>query len=101
MLYRGIGPGNETTLTSIAPNKTTFVATNLLPNTNNYSLVHPHDWTTANGALGAVERGLLQTSAVATTPAPANVTATAISDSRITVTWSAVANATVYCIYCA
>lgn len=94
---RGLAPGTETSLTSVAPDKTTWTSTNLTPNTQ-------YCWdvrtiTLNNERSGPSNEVCLTTPATSTTPAPANVTATAISDTRITVAWSAVTGATSYKIF--
>lgn len=94
---RGTAPGNETTLTSVAPTKTTWTSTNLTPSTQ-------YCWdvrtiTLNNERSGPSNEVCLTTPATATTPAPTGVKATALSDSRISVTWNAVPGATVYHVF--
>jgi hypothetical protein len=94
---RGTAPGNETTLTSVAPTKTTWTSTNLTPNTQ-------YCWdvrsiTLNNERSGPSNEVCLTTPATATTPAPTGVKATALSDTRITVSWNAVPGATVYHVF--
>ena len=96
---RGPSPGTETSLTSVAPDKTTWTSTNLTPNTQ-------YCWdvrsiTLNNERSGPSNEVCLTTPGAATTPAPTNVAATAISDTRITVTWAAVTGATVYHVFMA
>jgi len=96
---RGLAPGTETSLTSVAPDRTTWTSTNLTPNTQ-------YCWdvrtiTLNNERSGPSNEVCLTTPATSTTPAPANVTATAISDTRITVAWSAVTGASVYHVFMA
>ena len=96
---RGPSPGTETSLTSVARDKTTWTSTNLTPNTQ-------YCWdvrtiTLNNERSGPSNEVCLTTPGAATTPAPTGVTATAISSSRITVSWSAVPGATVYHVFMA
>ncbi|HEX7836974.1 MAG TPA: fibronectin type III domain-containing protein [Kofleriaceae bacterium] len=96
---RGPAPGAETTLTSVPLDKTTWTSTNLSPGTQ-------YCWdvrtiTLNNERSGPSNEVCLTTPATSATPAPTGVTATAISDSRITVSWSAVTGASVYHVFLA
>lgn len=96
---RGPAPGAETTLTSVAPDKTTWTSTNLSPSTQ-------YCWdvrtiTLNNERSGPSNEVCLTTPSTSTTPAPTGVAATALSDTRITVSWSAVTGASVYHVFLA
>jgi fibronectin type 3 domain-containing protein len=96
IIFRGLaGPGSETAYTECCLGTTnTFVADHLLANTQ-------YCWQVANvsdtGARSVRSNEVcLTTGAPPVIPPPATVTAIATSDSRITVSWSAVAGATKY-----
>ncbi|HEY0190415.1 MAG TPA: fibronectin type III domain-containing protein [Kofleriaceae bacterium] len=96
---RGTAPGAETTLTSVPPNKTTWISTNLTPG-------QQYCWdirtlNSANEVSGKSNESCATTPGQSQTAAPTGVTAVAISSSRITVSWNAVSGATVYHVYMA
>lgn len=95
VVLRGLTPGSETSFTTVTPNS--FSYNHLLPNTQ-------YCWQVKNiNASGQVSTAsnevCASTATGSTTAAPANVVATAISSSRIVVTWNAVAGATSYQIW--
>ena len=96
IIYRGFSPGTETTLTSAAASPTTFAYNHLTPATN-------YCWQVrylVGSSLSPPSNEQCAATPVNTPPdAPADVTATAISSSRITVTWTAVAGATSYQVF--
>lgn len=94
---RGNTPQTVATLTSVAPNRTSWTSANLTPDTqycwglrtvNNLNQV-----STRSNILCAT------TPATPTTPAPTGLVANAISDSRITLTWNPVPNTSVYHVF--
>jgi titin len=91
---RGNTPTTLTTLTSVQPTKTTFTQTSLTPNTQYCWAVR--DVNTLNQVSGRSNVLCATTPATSTTPAPTGLTATAVSDTRISLSWNPVAGATVY-----
>ena len=94
---RGSTPATVGTLTSVPPTKTTWTSTNLTPNTQYCWGVR--DVNTLNQV--SVRSNIIcrTTPATATTPPPANLVATAISDTRITLSWGAVTGTSVYHVF--
>lgn len=93
VIYRGFSPGTETTLTSAAASPTTFVYNHLTPATN-------YCWQ-VRYLIGAnlsppSNEACVATPAATVPTVPTDVTAVALSASRITVAWSAVTGATSY-----
>jgi fibronectin type 3 domain-containing protein len=99
VVYRGPTPGSETTLTSIPPTTTTMANDHLTPGTQYCYFVRTV--TMAGERSVPSNEVCVSTPSQATTQPPATVTATAISDTRITVSWSAVSGATVYHVFMA
>jgi hypothetical protein len=95
----GPAPGAEATLTSVPPDKTIWISTNLTANTQYCWTVRTV--TTSNEVSVRSNEVCLTTPATPVTLPPAEVTATATSASRITVTWGAVSGATVYHVFLA
>jgi hypothetical protein len=95
----GPAPGAEVTLTSVPPDKTIWISTNLTANTLYCWTVRTV--TTSNEVSVRSNEVCLTTPATPVTLPPAQVTATAISASRISVTWAAVSGATVYHVFLA
>jgi fibronectin type 3 domain-containing protein len=93
-LFRGTAAGNETYLTSVAPNKTSFVSTTLSPSTQ-YSWYVLSD---INNVYSVPSNEVLLTT-VAGPAAPASLTATAVSNSLININFPAVTGATRYFVY--
>jgi len=94
VVLRGLSPGTETTFTSVSAANTTFAYGHLSPNTT-------YCWEVVNvSSTGqASARSNEVCAATSGAPeAPANVTATANSASRITLNWSPVDGATFYSI---
>jgi hypothetical protein len=94
---RGSTPATVGTLTSVPPTKTTWTSTNLVPNTQYCWGVR--DVNTLNQVSLRSNIICVTTPGSPTTPAPTGLVATAISDSRITLTWNAVANTSVYHVF--
>ena len=94
---RGSTPATVGTLTSVPPTKTTWTSTNLVPNTQYCWGVR--DVNTLNQVSARSNIICATTPGSPTTPAPTGLVATAISDSRITLTWNAVANTSVYHVF--
>lgn len=93
---RGTTPDNVSTLTSVT-GRTTWTSSNLTPGTQYcWGL---RDVTNANEVSPRSNILCTSTPRNATTAAPANLTATAISDTRITVSWNSVSGATSYKIF--
>jgi fibronectin type 3 domain-containing protein len=95
IIFRGPSPGTETTFTSVPVTPTTFAYNHLAPNTT-------YCWEVANlnatnEVSGASNEVCAATLTAPTAPEPpTNVTATATSSSRITVSWTGVVGATAY-----
>lgn len=96
IIMRGTAPGNETPYTHAPNPPTTFNADHLMPSTQ-YSwqvktVQHNLVSAPSNEVVGTTNAG---------PAAPTGVTATAISQTRINVSWNAVTNATKYYVYMA
>jgi len=91
---RGTTPDNLGSLTSVSASRTSWTSTDLTPHTQYCWGVR--DVTTSNEVSVRSNVICATTPGVLTTPPPANVHAVAISDTRITLTWDAVADATAY-----
>lgn len=96
IILKGPNPGTETTFTSWPATSTTFAYNHLSPNTQYCWEVG--DLNATNEYSGPSNEVCASTATAPVEPAPTNVTATAISSSRITVTWTAVSGATGYYI---
>lgn len=94
---RSIAPATPSTLTSVAPNKTTWTSPNLTPNTSYCWGVR--DVNTLNQVSPRSNVICVTTPATPTTPAPTGLVADAISDSRITLTWNPVPSTSVYHVF--
>jgi fibronectin type 3 domain-containing protein len=97
IVYRGTAPGNETTLTSVSPAVTTYTNNHLTPNQNYCWIVRNLNAT--RELSGPSNRVCASTATAQVPPVPTNVVATAVSSSRITVTWTASAGATSYQVW--
>jgi fibronectin type 3 domain-containing protein len=97
IVYLGTAPGNETTLTSVSPAVTTYTYNHLTPNQNYCWIVRNLNAT--RELSGPSNRVCASTATAQVPPVPTNVVATAVSSSRITVTWSASAGATSYQVW--
>lgn len=95
LVLRGLTPGSETSFTTVTPNS--FNYNHLLPNTQYCWQVK--NFNASGEVSGASNEVCASTATGATTPAPTNVVATAISSSRISVSWDAVPGATSYQIW--
>ncbi|MBP9086892.1 MAG: fibronectin type III domain-containing protein [Kofleriaceae bacterium] len=95
VLYRGAAPGATRSYTSVGTNF--FNNGHLTPNTQYCYTVR--NINSAGEVSGASNEVCAMTNAGSTTPAPATITATAVSSSRISLSWSAVPNATTYRVF--
>lgn len=96
---RGLSPGTEVSLTTVAPDKTTWTSTNLTPGQQYCWTVRTR--TNADEVSGPSNESCATTPGTIQTAAPTGVTAVAISSSRITVSWNAVTGATSYKVFMA
>lgn len=97
IVERGPTPDTVGTFTSVAASSTSLAVGHLTPNTQYcWGVV---DRATTNDTSAPSNILCATTPAVSNTPAPADVIATAISDTRITLTWDAVTDATVYHVF--
>lgn len=95
----GPAPGAEVTLTSVPPDKTTWISPNLTPNTQYCWDIRTVD--NSDEVSGRSPETCATTPATVETVAPTGLAATPISASRITVSWNAVAGAQVYHVFMA
>ncbi len=98
ILLRGTAPGNEISYTTLPPTPTSFSDGHLVGNEQlSYEVK-----AVIGASISTVSNQVVVTTPACTVlPPPTTVTATAISSSRITVTWNAVAGATKYLIFMA
>ncbi|MEZ4365351.1 MAG: LamG-like jellyroll fold domain-containing protein [Kofleriaceae bacterium] len=96
VVMRGFSPGTETSYTTTPLNPSSFAAGHLTPNTQYCWQVRN---VNATNEVSAPSNEVCATTDPDGAVAPANVVATAISSSRIVVTWDAVPTATKYYIY--
>lgn len=97
ILDRGFAPDALAAFTSVSGGSTGFTAGHLTPNTQYCWGVVDRATTDETSDLSNVL--CATTPAVSTTPPPADVVATAISDTRVKLGWDAVPNATVYHVF--
>lgn len=95
VLYKGNGPGTETAYTQV--NGTSAHVSNLTP--GQQYCFEVRDVNSQVQISGFSAEVCATTPTTATTQPPQNVAANAISDTRITVSWSAVSGATVYHVF--
>ncbi|HET9627825.1 MAG TPA: fibronectin type III domain-containing protein [Kofleriaceae bacterium] len=94
---KGPAPGTEVTLTSVAPDKTTWASPNLQPGQQtcwDVRVVNINNEVSARSPESCVTTPL-----TSQTPVPANLKATPVGADRITLTWSPVTGAIVYHVF--
>ena len=92
-VYRGSAPGIEQFVATVLSG-TTYSETHLTPNTQYYWVVSDQ----AHGLLSSNSNEVTATTQPAPSP-PTGVTATAVNSTSISVSWTAVPNATKYYVY--
>lgn len=94
---KGPAPGQEVTLTSVSPDKTTWASPNLQPNQQtcwDVRVVNINNEVSARS-----NESCVTTPGTSQTPAPTGLTAIAAGSDRVNLTWNAVPGATVYHVF--